>query len=151
MKLTFLKQGTVVYLKNEGIIPKLNSRYKGPYTIIKRDEWNNYILKDSTGAEVEDKFPLSKLKVVKKTIEKESFEVEKILNHKTVKNKIKFLVKWKNHNASNNSWEPESNFNFKVLINRYWESIQKSKPERKSKRVISTNLSVLTICFIIPM
>ena len=35
---------------------------------------------DSTGAEVEDKFPLSKLKVVKKTIEKESFEVEKIFS-----------------------------------------------------------------------
>jgi len=49
VSLTFLEPGTVVYLKNEGIIPKSNSRYKGPYKIISRDEWENYILEDATG------------------------------------------------------------------------------------------------------
>jgi len=85
VSLTFLEPGTVVYLKNEGIIPKLNSRYKGPYKIQSSDEWENYFVEDATGKKVDDKFQLSKLKIVKKEIKEKSYEVEKILDHKTVK------------------------------------------------------------------
>ena len=145
VRLFFLKPGTVVYLKNEGIIPKLNSRYKGPYTIIRRDENDNYILKDSTGTEVDDKFPLSKLKIANLKANQDSTEVEKILDHKTVKNKLRFLVKWKNQDKSNNSWEPESNLDSKILINKYWESIQKSKPQRQSTRIKNTNLTLFLV------
>ena len=151
VKLVFLKPGTVVYLKNDGIIPKLDSRYKGPYTVLKRDDNDNYLLKDSTGTEVDDKFPLSKLKIVKLKLNKNSTEIEKILDHKTVKNKLRFLVKWKNQDKSNNSWEPESNFDSKVLINKYWESIQKSKPQRQSTRIKNANLALFLFSVLLPL
>jgi len=149
VSLTFLALGTVVYLKNEGIIPKLNSRYKGPYKILGRDEWENYILEDATGKKVDDKFPLSKLKVVKKEIKEKSYEVEKILDHKTVKNKLKFLIKWKG--SPNNTWETDNSFDSKVLINRYWESIKKTKPSRQSNRLKVNNSVIFNVCFVIPL
>ncbi len=68
----------------------MNSRYKGPYKIQSRDEWDNYILEDATGKKVDDKFPLSKLKIVQKEIKEKSYKVEKISEHKTVKTNLNF-------------------------------------------------------------
>ena len=36
------------------------------------------------------------------------FEVEKILKHRYVNNRRKFLIKWKNCGSKHNSWEPEN-------------------------------------------
>ena len=36
----------------------------------------------------------------------EEYEVEKILNSKLVRNKIKYLVRWKGYGPEENSWEP---------------------------------------------
>ena len=103
-----LEPGTKVLLKNEGIIGKLETRYKGPYYIKRVTKNNNYLLIDATETEVDVSFPLHKLKVVNSN-EKETeidFEVEKILDDK-VENKTNFyLVKWKNLN-NNAGWLKE--------------------------------------------
>ncbi len=39
----------------------------------------------------------------------EEWEVEKVLNSKIERGKMKFLVKWKGYSLEENSWEPESN------------------------------------------
>ncbi len=42
-----LAKGTKVLIRNDGILPKLDARYQGPYTIIARTELDNYILEDA--------------------------------------------------------------------------------------------------------
>ena len=39
----------------------------------------------------------------------ELFEVESIIDAKKVKNKVLYLVKWKNYPVSESTWEPETN------------------------------------------
>ena len=163
-----LKIGTKVFIKNEGIKPKLSSKYKGPFTIDKVDEFNNYILKDATGELVNEKFPLSKIKVVEREEIPESYEIEKILDHKKVSGKFKFLVKWKGYNHEDNTWESEDNFDSKQIINKYFKSLEKNKqstkpsstkttankpttaPIRRSARIRNANQAILILCCLIP-
>ena len=59
--------------------------------------------------------------------EEKHFEVEKILDHKTVGNKVKYLVKWKDFDNDYNSWEGEDNFDSKRIINKYLKSLKVNK------------------------
>jgi hypothetical protein len=43
------------------------------------------------------------------------YEVEKILNKKTVKGNNMYLIKWKGYGKRHNSWEPETNLNGELL------------------------------------
>ena len=38
------------------------------------------------------------------------FDVERIISHKKVDGNIFYLVKWEHYPNSENTWEPESNF-----------------------------------------
>jgi len=49
----------------------------------------------------------------------ENLEVEKILDHKYKDNVRYYLVKWRALDDSENSWEPETNFNTKGVIKAY--------------------------------
>jgi hypothetical protein len=94
-----LKTGQCVYIKNDGLLTKLEPKYKGPFTVIEQTSTGNYKLKDATGQQIERTVPRHKLKkvVCMEESEKESFEVEKILNHKEDQNgNIMYWVKWKN-------------------------------------------------------
>ena len=42
--------------------------------------------------------------------EEQQYEIEKILNHKIVKSKLYFLIKWKGYHLNESTWEPYSNF-----------------------------------------
>ena len=53
------------------------------------------------------------------------FEVEKILRHRYVGNKRKFLIKWKNYGPDQNSWEPENHLDGCVDILRAYLRRQK--------------------------
>ncbi len=142
-----LPLGTTVLILNEGIKPKLASRYKGPFTIHNTDKNNNYILKDGTGDIVNDKFPLSKLKVVESNEDSDTvFEIEKILDHKIINNEKHFLIKWKNYDPSENSWEREDNITSKRTINKYFKDLNKAdKPVRRSTRLRNNNLVLLVL------
>jgi hypothetical protein len=48
--------GTSVLVKNDGINNKLDPKFKGTYTIISKDENQNYKLKDAIGNETNKKF-----------------------------------------------------------------------------------------------
>ena len=139
--------GTTVFILNEGIKPKLSSRYKGPFTIHSTDQNNNYILKDGTGELVIDKYPLSKLKVVEPQINENPIcEIEKILDHKVINNERHFLIKWKEFDPSENSWEREVDIQSKKLINKYLKNLDKiNKPIRRSSRLKNNNLVLLVL------
>ena len=51
---------------------------------------------------------------------KEEFEVEKILNKRTVQGKVKFLVQWKGYMAEEDTWENRENLeNAKKLVEEF--------------------------------
>ena len=52
--------------------------------------------------------------------EEEEFEVEKILNKRTVRGKEKFLVRWKGYMAEEDTWENRENLkNAKELVEEF--------------------------------
>lgn len=52
------------------------------------------------------------------------YEVERILTHKTVRNKRLFLLRWKNYDESYDTWEKESDLNCPDVLKQYLKSIQ---------------------------
>lgn len=145
-----LKKGTAVMLKCEGILKKLDSRFEGPYKILKQVENDNYVLEDSTGGVKEGVYPLQKLKVVNQPVDtRKSFEVEKIIDDKNENNEKFFLVKWKA--SEDTSWVNERDFNSKKLINQYLrqkrfdEQHPKAKPTVSRPRRIRSELTPLSI------
>lgn len=52
-----LEKGTIVYIKKEGILKKLEARFSGPYIVERKTSTGNYILKDSLGAELNQSVP----------------------------------------------------------------------------------------------
>lgn len=53
------------------------------------------------------------------------YDVEKIINDKTVKRKKYYLVRWKGYDENNDSWEPKTNLNCPYLIDTYEQSKKK--------------------------
>jgi len=69
----------------------------------------------------------------------EEFEVEKIINKRTVRGKEKFLVRWKGYTAEENTWESRENLeNAKELVEEF-ERIYGEEVEelRQQKQVLS--------------
>lgn len=48
--------------------------------------------------------------------EEEQFEVQKILDKKTVNGEIKYLLKWKGYSDRDNSWVKESKLDCSILV-----------------------------------
>ncbi|MCB1179790.1 MAG: chromo domain-containing protein, partial [Leptospiraceae bacterium] len=135
---TFLKNGTIVYRKNDGMITKLEPRWLGPYKIFDHDERGNYSLIDTLGNGLSQKFALEKLRVVpEEQFLQDVEEVKSILKDRTVNNKIEYLVLWAN---GNKSWTKEEDFCSVDCINDYWRNKTNSNVntnnnvERKGKR-----------------
>ena len=125
---TLLQPGTTIYLKVEGLLNKLEPRFRGPYSIHSTDKKGNYLVKNSLGILLKTIFPRHKIKVVateNNASVEAHYEVEKILKHRRTSNrKFEYLVKWKDHHSSENSWVQESNFDTIEVINKYWKSIE---------------------------
>jgi len=62
----------------------------------------------------------------------EEYEVERILEKRTRKNKTEYLVKWKGYDdPAENTWEPEDNLDCPDIIRKF-ESKHEAKLEAKS-------------------
>ena len=160
IKRTFLKNGTVVYRRNDGIITALALRWIGPYTIFDHDERGNYLLKDKMGVGLQQKIPLEKLWIVERVegedieIENDSIgEVKEILEDRTSNNKIEYKVKWADN--SKESWVKEEDFGTVEVINEYWKrkfnekrGKEKKRKGRPPKQVNLMSLLTLLIQFI---
>ncbi|CAH8504763.1 unnamed protein product [Schistosoma turkestanicum] len=53
------------------------------------------------------------------TVNELEFEVENILDMRTINGEPEYLIKWKGHSPSKNTWEPQSNLNCPVLLRRF--------------------------------
>lgn len=49
------------------------------------------------------------------------YQAERILDHKKIKGKRHFLIKWSGWDSTNNTWEPEKNILDKRLIEHYFK------------------------------
>lgn len=67
----------------------------------------------------------------------EEYEVEDIVDHKIARGKTSFLIRWKNYDASGDTWEPEGSLSCPEIIARYREEHMKDV-EVKPKREKST-------------
>ncbi|CAF1063141.1 unnamed protein product, partial [Brachionus calyciflorus] len=85
--------GRTVFLKSEGLLSKLEPRFKGPYKIIEHTKGGNYTVENALKETLAESFPRHKIKVVEdyKNLPDESAEVEKIIKHKDVDKDKYFL------------------------------------------------------------
>ena len=61
------------------------------------------------------------------------FEVEKILQHAGTVGNFHYLVKWKHYDSTQNTWEPEENFNYTAVIDRYWKAQAPPKQTKQAR------------------
>ncbi|CAF0945051.1 unnamed protein product [Brachionus calyciflorus] len=83
-----IRIGQTVYLKCEGLLSKLEPRFKGPYKIVETTRRGNYKVENSPKEKLPESYPRHKIKVVEddKRLQEDSAEVEKIIKHKTINN-----------------------------------------------------------------
>jgi hypothetical protein len=110
---TPLAEGTTVFLKIEGLLGKLEPRFRGPYTIHSELRKGNYKIKNVLGTVLKTVYPLHKYKVdVPQDDDTSHQELDKIIQHRynNDKKSYEYFVKWKDFDEDENSWEPESSF-----------------------------------------
>ena len=56
--------GTPVYVKSQGLLTKMASRYQGPIRVVKDASGGNYILENALDKVLTETFPRQKLKIV---------------------------------------------------------------------------------------
>ena len=160
IKTSDLATNTKVFIKNEGLLGKLEPRFSGPYYVIRKSTNGNYEIKDGLNNKVKMTYPLHKLKIIddENMVTEDIDEVEAILDHRLSKDGNTYLVKFANETEP--MWIPESNFNTMEIINNYFNGIKSKKkpknikinnPTRKSSRTrkvtFSNNLLTILVLF----
>jgi hypothetical protein len=135
-----LAPGTQVMIKRDGIIPKLSSRFSGPFIVLRRTANFNYELQDILGNVVLTPYPLHKLKICDQFDSdiQEFDEIEEVLNHKKENDNTIYLVKWKNDPTP--SWVSEEHFYFAKLNNA---PVRPKRTWKKKANKVNFCLSVL--------
>jgi hypothetical protein len=116
--------GSFVYRLDTNKESKSHDTYVGPYRVIQRLIDGAYLLKDGTGSffpsAVAAKF--LKLALVSDLNEEETYEVERILNHRGPVKSREYLVRWKHYDAEHDSWVSAADMNAPALIRQYWST-----------------------------
>jgi hypothetical protein len=118
-----LDVGQQVFVKIPIRVNKLQRKFSGPFIISRVTDLGNYFLKTADGKELPKSFPVTKLKLFaeEEKNEEEFFEIENILDHRMIGDKIEYFVKWAGYPDSDNSWVQEEHFNDPESLREYWE------------------------------
>lgn len=120
---------------------KLHAKYRGPYKVTKRLEFDNYELALPPTTRAHNVFHISNLRKYTATNHPDAelpegnddmYLVEKIVGHKTTRNgSIKYQVKWKGYNRSHNTFEHLNNLaNVIDLVQQYCKNNGLPSPQR---------------------
>ena len=137
VRLTPIPIGSVVYVRiGSKVLPKMSPRYLGPYTVTRVDHTGNYRLRSKDGVELERAVPLPRLRVV--NVEglpdassivagmpstTDLYDVEAILQHRSHRGYVEYLVKWHGYRDDEATWEQESQFVDTNPLQQYWAAL----------------------------
>ena len=122
---------------------KLTERFVGPYKVKGIVSSNVIELELPSSIKIHPVVNVSRVRLYKPQVEgqkkippkpviiegEEEFEVEKIINKRTIRGKEKFLVRWKGYTAEEDTWESRENLeNAKELVEEF-EKVYKEEDE----------------------
>src|SRR3990167_2421200 len=128
------KPGDRVMMKNLNKTQKGDELFVRSYTVVEHKGSGTYTLKDATGEPLNAAVTSKHLKLIKKTDDTPSYEVESILLHKGVGDQRQYLVRWKGFSSEHDSWEPVSNFDTQDVIKKYHQAARLSQSSVKGSR-----------------
>jgi transposase InsO family protein len=119
-----------LYLANPQLRPASETKYIGPYFVVRRSHFGPYHLKDEMGEPLPRPIPLDQIKVIRSRGAGDVklsadggvlSEISRILDHRFDKRtkQLKYLVKWKD--GSKNQWVPSDGFNDTAVVTRYFQ------------------------------
>ena len=120
--------------------------YEGPYTVVRKNAGNAYILRDETGVLMPRHYTSTELKLISKEEvvelddegnEVKSYEIEAVINHRGPANKREYLVRWKHYSSDWDEWLTVDKFNDPNTLRTYWKNL--GKPYTPPKNLKITN------------
>jgi hypothetical protein len=135
--LTSFKPGAMVMVKDVNRGSKWEPVYEGSLEVAQQHDGGAYSLKNNLEKVLPRRFTVEMLKAVKHSSaeEEETYEVEKILDHRRDKSGMyEYLVKWRHYGIESNTWEPVSNFDSLGAIQKYWKQKRMEHKRGKHKK-----------------
>jgi hypothetical protein len=121
---TNLSVGTLVMLRDPTRSTKHQPIWMGPYRVVKQKKGGTYVLQNLDHSLYHREPPRDHLKVIEGNADlsvDDIFYVERILDHKGNGSQRRYLVKWLNFPASENTWEPTANLvGCESFLQEYW-------------------------------
>jgi hypothetical protein len=121
--------------------------YERLYEIVKQDQGGAYVLKDELEEIMEPKSTIEMLNPIEKDIsrnndDRDSYEVEELLDHMQTKDGYEYLVKWKGYSAKENSWVKAKDFNNPKILIKYW---RRKKNKNSTFSLEGSNVRLLSL------
>lgn len=119
-----------------------HKREKGK--LLYRVKWKGYhSSQDSwlTAGDFSSKNLLSRYKKKIEKEEKETYAVEKIIDHRRLKGSTFYRVRWANYSPKDDTWETKESLNCKELLKEYHDDLNKSILEREEAKLLAKNES----------
>jgi Chromo (CHRromatin Organisation MOdifier) domain len=116
------------YISNKHNMGKRETKYIGPYTVVRKDRNGNYVVRDTDGNQINRHIPPDQMKhrdddTNASNTTDNIYEVESIIDHRGEPSHFDYKVKWKGYPMSESTWEPAHNFNDTTCIRDYWAKI----------------------------
>lgn len=127
-KLVDYAPGSHVMVRIPNKSGQLAPAYEGPYTAVRKNQGNSYILRNETGVLIPRVYTTTELKLISddevieydEDNEIKSYEVEAVLNHRGPPTKREYLVRWKNYSSDWDEWLKPDMFNDPNILRSYW-------------------------------